>query len=119
MATVQTESSRELQFFVEIIDSFKIAGDSTTNANYGRMKVTPFVDAMTMFLRIFDAFSNPFFSDVVKKDVQGNISVSKFIMIIIHNPCFVLFNQNFLTSKSNPFYQLLLKIETSSLRTKT
>lgn len=80
MTDVQAGSSRELEFFAEIIDSFKIAGNSTTDANYGRMKVIPFADAMTMFLRIFDAFSNPFFSDVVKKDVQGNINVSKFII---------------------------------------
>lgn len=66
---------RDFQFFVQIIDSFKIAGESAQDGELQAMKVGPFTEAMTMFLRIFDAFSNPFFSDVVKKDVQGNINV--------------------------------------------
>lgn len=68
-------ASHDFQFFAEIIDAFKAAGESAQGDSPTRMQITPFVSAMTMFLRIFDAFSNPFFSDVVKKDVQGNIKV--------------------------------------------
>lgn len=67
--------ARDFQFFVEIIDGFKLAGESSDGGKANNMQVTPFVSAMTMFLRIFDAFSNPFFSEVVKKDVEGNIKV--------------------------------------------
>lgn len=70
-----TESKRDFQFFLDIVDAFKTAGKSTTNGDLSQMEVGPFCEAMTMFLRIFEAFSNPFFSDVVKKDVQGNITV--------------------------------------------
>lgn len=66
---------RDFQFFLDIIDSFKVAEASADGGHLSRMEVGPFTDAMTMFLRIFDAFSNPFFSDVVKKDVKGNIDV--------------------------------------------
>lgn len=68
--------ARDFKFFVEIIDAYKSAAASAPNGDVKRMEVGPFLEAMTMFLRIFDAFSNPFFSDVVKKDVQGNINVS-------------------------------------------
>ena len=71
-----TATSHDFQFFAEIIDAFKAAGASAYGDSPQHMHVTPFVDAMTMFLRVFDAFSNPFFSDVVKKDVEGNIKVS-------------------------------------------
>lgn len=64
---------RDFEFFHEIIDAFKAAGASAPNGDYKNMNVSKFVEAMTMFLRIFDAFANPFFSDVVKKDVRGNI----------------------------------------------
>lgn len=68
------EPVRDFKFFLDIIDSFKSAGDSSTSDDLIDMKVDHFCDAMTMFLRVFDAFSNPFFSDVVKKDVHGNIA---------------------------------------------
>lgn len=67
-------AQRDFQFFLDIIDSFKTACESSTTQDLMDMQVKPFCDAMTMFLRVFDAFSNPFFTDVVKKDVQGNIT---------------------------------------------
>lgn len=66
---------RDLSFFIEITDAFKASAASVQDGNLLQMRVAPFLDAMTMFLRIFDAFSNPFFSEVVKKDVVGNINV--------------------------------------------
>lgn len=74
-ATVATQQ-RDFQFFVDIIDAFKASAASAKNDHLRQMKIDPFLEAMTIFLRIFDAFSNPFFSDVVKKDVVGNINVS-------------------------------------------
>eukprot|EP00177_Eucheuma_denticulatum_P003420 GFKZ01006183.1.p2 GENE.GFKZ01006183.1~~GFKZ01006183.1.p2 ORF type:complete len:226 (+),score=45.05 GFKZ01006183.1:2061-2738(+) len=65
--------TRDFQFFAEIVDSFKAARESSPTGKSHDIKVPQFLDAMTMFLRIFDALSNPFFSEVVKKDVDGNI----------------------------------------------
>lgn len=81
MASASSAPNRDFQFFVEIIDAFKVAGESADEGKFRHMKVEPFAEAMTMFLRIFDAFSNPFFSDIVKKDVQGNIDVSIYLLI--------------------------------------
>lgn len=75
MAAAAPAPARDFQFFAEIIDSFKAAAASSRDAKAHHISVAPFLDAMTMFLRIFDAFSNPFFSDVVKRDVDGNIKV--------------------------------------------
>lgn len=75
MSTADDHPQRDFQFFVDIIDAFKASGESASEGDYSRMQVVPFLEAMTMFLRIFDAFSNPFFSEVVKKDVIGNINV--------------------------------------------
>lgn len=75
MSAATSASARDFQFFFDIIDSFKVAAASSEDGTAHHIKVAPFLDAMTMFLRIFDAFSNPFFSDVVKKDVNGNIRV--------------------------------------------
>lgn len=65
---------RDLAFFLQITDSFKKSAASAKDGNAKNMEVTPFLEAMTMFLRIFDAFSNKIFTEVVKKDVQGNIN---------------------------------------------
>lgn len=69
------KDSRDFEFFAQIVDAYKAAGASSASGNPKDMQVSPFLDAMMMFLRIFDALSNPFFSDVVKKDVEGNINV--------------------------------------------
>lgn len=71
----QAVETKGFEHFLQITESFKVAGASAEDGDSKSMKVVPFLDAMTMFLRIFDAFSNPFFSDVVKKDVVGNINV--------------------------------------------
>lgn len=84
MSAVANVPARDFEFFSEIIDSFKKASDSAAGPDLNNMHITPFLDAMTTFLRIFDAFSNPFFSDVVKKDVQGNIKVRQ---IMFQNCC--------------------------------
>lgn len=73
--SASSKETRDFSYFVDIIDAFKNASESAAGKSLKEMKVGPFADAMTLFLRIFDAFSNPFFSDVVKKDVQGNIKV--------------------------------------------
>lgn len=75
MATTTAESAKGFEYFLEIVNAFKEAAASADGADVGATKVEPFLNAMTMFLRIFDAFGNPFFVDVVKKDVQGNIKV--------------------------------------------
>lgn len=74
MSTEADVPKRDLAFFLEITDTFKKSAASAQDGNPKNMQVTPFLEAMTMFLRIFDAFSNKIFSEVVKKDVQGNIS---------------------------------------------
>lgn len=79
--------ARDFQFFAEIIEGFKLAGESSNGGKANDMQVTPFVSAMTLFLRIFDAFSNPFFSEVVKKDVEGNIKVR--VAAELHT-CFIM-----------------------------
>lgn len=68
-------AQRDFRFFAEIVEAFQKADASAGDGGAGNIQVPAFLEAMTMFLRIFDAFSNPFFSDVVKKDVQGNITV--------------------------------------------
>lgn len=75
MSSASNVPQRDFQFFVEIIDAFKLSRDSAVDGNMRQMKVGPFLEAMEKFLRIFDAFSNPFFTEVVKKDVLGNIDV--------------------------------------------
>lgn len=80
-ASASATETRDFSYFVEIIDAFKNASESAAAGNLREMKVGSFTDAMTLFLRIFDAFSNPFFSDVVKRDVQGNINVSNCSLI--------------------------------------
>ncbi len=67
--------SKGFEFFYEILNEFRAAAKSADGGDMSKMDVEPFLSAMTMFLRIFDAFANPFFADVVKKDVQGNIKV--------------------------------------------
>ena len=74
------DDGRQFAFFYEIIEAFRTcgktaAGEDGEEVDMGRMDVDAFLIAMTMFLRIFDAFANPFFADVVKKDIQGNIDV--------------------------------------------
>ncbi|KAI0561050.1 Glycolipid transfer protein [Gracilaria domingensis] len=73
MSSSPEAPERDFEFFLEIVDAFKTAGASAPGGDFKNMNVSKFVEAMTMFLRIFDAFANPFFSDVVKKDVSGNI----------------------------------------------
>ncbi|CAN8072876.1 unnamed protein product [Agarophyton chilense] len=68
-----TAPQRDFQFFLEIVEAFKVSATSAPDGDFKNMNVSKFVEAMTMFLRIFDAFANPFFSDFVKKDVKGNI----------------------------------------------
>lgn len=77
MATAAEAPARDFQFFADIVDAFKASGASSVSGDAKDMKVGPFLEAMTMFLRIFDAFGNPFFRDVVKKDVDGNIKVGE------------------------------------------
>ena len=72
---------RDFAFFYEILEAFReavpvhIEGKGMAEAT----DVHKFSDAMHIFLRIFDAFANPFFADLVKKDVQGNITVRSFV----------------------------------------
>lgn len=71
-----TADAKGFDFFYEILNEFRAAAKTADGGDMSKMDVEPFLSAMTMFLRIFDAFQNPFFADVVKKDVQGNIKVS-------------------------------------------
>lgn len=64
---------KDFAFFYEILTSFREAAASAEDGKIDTTKVVPFTKAMEMFLRIFAAFGNPFFADVVKKDVDGNI----------------------------------------------
>lgn len=77
MAAVTTAEgdAKGFEYFVEIVNAFREAKESADGDDVATTKVEPFLNAMTMFLRIFDAFANPFFADVVKKDVQTNIKV--------------------------------------------
>lgn len=72
MATT-TDPPQDFLFFAEIVDAYKIASASSATGDSKHMQVAPFLEAMTKFLRIFDALGNAFFTDVVKKDVEGNI----------------------------------------------
>lgn len=76
VAATSGTPQRDFQFFVDIIDAFKVANASAKDGNLQHIQVAPFLEGMTMFLRIFDAFNNPLFTEGVKKDVLGNISVS-------------------------------------------
>ncbi len=74
MADTAADTAKGFEFFYEILHAFREAASSAKDDAVPTTKVEPFLKAMTMFLRIFDAFANPFFADVVKKDVQGNIT---------------------------------------------
>lgn len=76
VAAASGTPQRDFQFFVDIIDAFKAANASAADGNLQHIKIVYFLEGMTMFLRIFDAFNNPLLSEGVKKDVLGNISVS-------------------------------------------
>lgn len=80
---VPVADAKEFEFFYEILNAFRDAAASAEDGDFTTMKTDLFLNAMTMFLRIFDAFANPFFAEVVKKDVQGNITVSC-VSIYIH-----------------------------------
>lgn len=90
MAAQANAPVRDFEFFVGIIDAFKTAATSSETGDAKDMQVAPFLAAMTTFLRIFDAFSNPFFTDVVKKDVEGNIKVRQNALISRRHPLSLL-----------------------------
>eukprot|EP00171_Calliarthron_tuberculosum_P008582 IDg8582t1 len=73
VATADGGDAKGFEYFVEIVNAFRDAAKSADGDDMSALKVDSFLNAMTMFLRIFDAFANPFFANVVKKDVQGNI----------------------------------------------
>lgn len=63
------ESSKSFDHFYEIVNAFR---EATPDAN-GDIRVDLFLDAMTKFMRVFDALESPLYGDIVKKDVKENI----------------------------------------------
>lgn len=76
VAATSSTSQQDFQYFIDIIDACRRANASAVDGNLRHIKVGPFLESMTIFLRIFDAFNNPLFIEGVKKDVLGNIGVS-------------------------------------------
>lgn len=67
----EADAAKKVAHFYEIVESFRRTIPTETDD----VPVTAFLDAMTKFLRIFDALASPIYGDIVKKDVLGNIKV--------------------------------------------